>query len=319
MWPFASGALSEQPLGVCRIQAASNPYAGKSQPIGETRTRYSRKFRVNRAKGDVCCPHLTAKRDQSDRLLAAASYSTSSNRAPSVSAGFSLLLHVYPLSQVPQFIGAFIISPLPPLLPKSLQTAGPLPSTGVTRLPWYYQPLRHPLACQPTSRCFPVIRPAFAPPISRRGEEGFSSCLARPRHRTVATTPPECRSASASLRCVILLSSSEGGLSLPGFDVSGPPLRSLALRPGDSPTTPYGDVSMGFKESVSFLSAVQATGFWLFPRRGPATRRPPLTVVVSMGFRSSVSLLPAIQTTGLWLLPRRAYPPLNAPAFAGRT
>ena len=36
---------------------------------GETRTRYSRKFRVNRAKGDVCCPHLTAKRDQSDRLL----------------------------------------------------------------------------------------------------------------------------------------------------------------------------------------------------------------------------------------------------------
>ena len=58
-------------LGVCRIQAASNPYAGKSQPIGETRTRYSRKFRVNRAKGDVCCPHLTAKRDQSDRLLVA--------------------------------------------------------------------------------------------------------------------------------------------------------------------------------------------------------------------------------------------------------
>ena len=56
-------------LGVCRIQAASNAYAGKSQPIGETRTRYSRKFRVNRAKGDVCCPHLTAKRDQSDRLL----------------------------------------------------------------------------------------------------------------------------------------------------------------------------------------------------------------------------------------------------------
>ena len=56
-------------LGVCRIQAASNPYAGKSQPIGETRTRYSRKFRGNRAKGDVCCPHLTAKRDQSDRLL----------------------------------------------------------------------------------------------------------------------------------------------------------------------------------------------------------------------------------------------------------
>ena len=36
-------------------------------------------------------------------------------------------------------------------------------------------------------------------------------------------------------------------------------------------------------------------------RYGPATRRPPLTVVVSMGFRSSVSLLLAIQTTGLAL------------------
>ena len=66
---FASEANVYKRLGVCRIQAASNPYAGKSQPIGETRTRYSRKFRVNRAKGDVCCPHLTAKRDQSDRLL----------------------------------------------------------------------------------------------------------------------------------------------------------------------------------------------------------------------------------------------------------
>ena len=50
-------------------------------------------------------------------------------------------------------IGAFLISPLPPMSSKSLQTAGPLPSTGVTRLHRYYQPLRHPLACQPISRC----------------------------------------------------------------------------------------------------------------------------------------------------------------------
>ena len=68
---ISGGIVGSRVLGVCRIQAASNPYAGKSQPIGETRTRYSRKFRVNRAKGDVCCPHLTAKRDQSDRLLGA--------------------------------------------------------------------------------------------------------------------------------------------------------------------------------------------------------------------------------------------------------
>jgi len=37
-----------------------------------------------------------------------------------------------------------------------------------------------------------------APPISRRGEEGFSSCLARPCHRAVAFTPPEWIAASVS-------------------------------------------------------------------------------------------------------------------------
>ena len=60
----------------------------------------------------------------------------------------------------------------------------------------------------------PVIRPTFAPPISRRGEEGFSSCLARPRHRAVATTPPECHSASASLRYAMPPSSYGNGLGL---------------------------------------------------------------------------------------------------------
>ena len=111
----------------------------------------------------------------------------------------------------------------------------------------------------------PVIRPTFAPPISQRGEEGFSSCLARPRHRAVATTPPECRSASASLRCVILLSSSEGGLSLPGFDVSGPPLRSLALRPGDSPTTLTVTCRWASKSQFPFSLPSKLRGSGSFP------------------------------------------------------
>ena len=181
MWPFASGALSEQPI-------------------------------------------------------AAASYSTSSNRAPSVSAGFSLLLHVYPLSQVPQYRRLYHLA-------SASLVAKVITDSGAASLHRRYPASLVLPTPPPPSRLsadfpvLPVIRPTFAPPISQRGEEGFSSCLARPRHRAVATTPPECRSASASLRCVILLSSSEGGLSLPGFDVSGPPLRSLALRPGDSPTT----------------------------------------------------------------------------------
>ncbi len=41
-------------------------------------------------------------------------------------------------------MGAFIISPLPPMLVEELRTVGPLGSTGVTPLPRYYEPHRHP-------------------------------------------------------------------------------------------------------------------------------------------------------------------------------
>jgi len=63
--------------------------------------------------------------------------------------------------------------------------------------------------------------------------------------------------------------------------MSGPPVRSLPLRPGDSRT--------------------------LHPRAW------------SVGFRVLVSLRPATQVTALWLLPRRGRLPLNTSAFAGRT
>ena len=177
-------------------------------------------------------------------------------------------------------IGAFLISPLPPMSSKSLQTAGPLPPPA---LPGFTGTTSPSATLSPVSR-FPGAAGYTAYLCSadfQRGEEGFSSCLARPRHRTVATTPPECRSASAvcATPCCFRprLEDSASGPSI----FRRPPVRSLSLRSGNSP--------------------------------------PPLTVVVSMGFRASVSLLPAIQTTGLWLLPRRVYPPLNAPAFAGRT
>ena len=107
-------------------------------------------------------------------------------------------------------MGAFVISPLPPLLSEELQAAGSLRSTGVTPLPRYYKPHRHPLvfdrlpgvsgytaylaaadfaagrggllqlrdaSCVTVS---PVIRPTLLSPISRRDEEGFSSCATRP-------------------------------------------------------------------------------------------------------------------------------------------
>src|SRR6202165_3722394 len=45
-----------------------------------------------------------------------------------------------------KLMGAFVISPLPPVLLESLQTAGSLRSTDVTPLPRYYRPSRIPLA-----------------------------------------------------------------------------------------------------------------------------------------------------------------------------
>src|SRR3954447_25091514 len=42
-------------------------------------------------------------------------------------------------------MGAFLISPLTPLLLEPLQTAGRLRSTGITPLPRYYRPGRFPL------------------------------------------------------------------------------------------------------------------------------------------------------------------------------
>src|SRR5215469_17470079 len=110
-------------------------------------------------------------------------------------------------------MGAFVISPLPPVLAKTCCAARPLRSTGITPLPRYYEPNRHRLA---VSR-FPGVAgyTAYpAPPISRWGEDGFSSCSTCPCHRAVPTTPPECHDVSVSPRHVMLPSSRSRGLGL---------------------------------------------------------------------------------------------------------
>ena len=136
-------------------------------------------------------------------------------------------------------IGAFIISPLPPCFQSRYRQQGRFPPPA---LPGFTGTTNPSATLSPVSRLpgAPGYTAYLAPPISRRGEEGFSSCLARPRYRAVATTPPECRSASASLRYAMLLSSRTWGLSLRVFCFSRPPVRSLSLRPGNSPATPYG-------------------------------------------------------------------------------
>ncbi len=51
-----------------------------------------------------------------------------------------------------KLLGAFVISPLPPILLVPVQTAGPLRSTDITPLLRYCGPFRHPLILPPTSR-----------------------------------------------------------------------------------------------------------------------------------------------------------------------
>src|SRR6266849_1529069 len=97
-------------------------------------------------------------------------------------------------------MGAFVISPLPPVLLEPVQVAGPLRSQTLLCFSATTDPsvTLSPVADFPVS---PVIR-FPAPPISRRGEEGFSSCSAHPCHRAVAVTPPECLVPSVSLQTI---------------------------------------------------------------------------------------------------------------------
>ena len=134
-----------------------------------------------------------------------------------------------------------------------------LRSAGITPLPRYSGPLRHPLVCHPLPRST-GYRTAHAPPLSRRDEEGFSSCSTRPCPRAVALTPPEWSAAPASLRRPMLPSPSHHGLGLRSFALSRLPVRSLTLRPGNSLTILKMAVSMGFRRSVSLPPAIQATG-----------------------------------------------------------
>ena len=153
---------------------------------------------------------------------------------------------------------AIVRSPLPSVLSEACRTAGPLRSTGITPLPRYCGPVRHPLAVgRFPGRTGYTAYPA--PPISRRDEEGFSSCLTCPMHRAVAHTPPE------GTRRV------SQPATLPAAFA-----HEASARPPES-----------FVEAILTFTHVTA--------RSLAPIRP---MVLSMGFRALVSRHPAIQATG---------------------
>jgi len=86
-----------------------------------------------------------------------------------------------------------------------------------------------------------------APPISRWDEDGFSSCSAHPCHRAAPTTPPERIDTSVRVRRSMMPSPHPRQLGLRSYFFSGPPMGSLALRPGDSLTIPRMALSVGFR------------------------------------------------------------------------
>jgi len=84
--------------------------------------------------------------------------------------------------------------------------------------------------------------------------------LVYPCHRAVALTPPEWSSASVSLRRPMQPSPYGRELGfLWSFRLSRPNLRSLSLRPDDLLTILKMALSIGIRNSISLLSAIQAT------------------------------------------------------------
>ena len=124
---------------------------------------------------------------------------------------------------------------------------GHYPASSLLRTP--PSPARHPLAVRPLPRVSGYSLD-MAPPLSRWGEEGFSICSTCPRHRAVALTPPERPAASARCDGPCCLRLSTVRLGLRGLSLSGPPVRLLPLRPGDSLTTLSMASSVGFRGSV---------------------------------------------------------------------
>ena len=177
-------------------------------------------------------------------------------------------------------MGAFVISPLPPVLLEPLQTAGPLRSTGITPLLRYYGPLRHPLAF----RRLP-------------GVAGYTaSLLRRFRGGTRRVSPVAQR-----VLVTVLSLSPRRSVSPRQPDCDDP----CCLRP----------MIEGSASGAYHFRGHLCVHF----RYGPMTRSPSFRMALSMGFRIRFpsSCYPSYRASGSY--PGGTCLPLNTPAFAGHT
>src|SRR5512135_1762726 len=143
-------------------------------------------------------------------------------------------------------MGGFVISPLPPVSVKDLQNSrapslhGHYPASSLLRAP------------PPPSRLRPISRgrrlyglpgsAAFA--VGRGGLLQLLDVPLSPCRRSHPAGASRRVSRAAAFRAAFAL---RLRARPPGLSLSGPPLRSLSLRPGDSPAIPRMTVSMGFR------------------------------------------------------------------------
>ena len=143
-------------------------------------------------------------------------------------------------------MGAFVISPLPPVLTEELQ------NSRAPSLHGHYPASSLPRAHPPPSRLRPTSRGPrlYGLPCSGDFSPGRGGLL----QLLDTSLSPCCRyhpagvsrrfSQDATTHAVFAL---RMWARPPGLPLSGPPLRSLSLRPGDSLTIPKMASSMGFR------------------------------------------------------------------------
>ena len=175
-------------------------------------------------------------------------------------------------------MGAFVISPLPPLLSEELQAAGSLRSTGVTPLPRYYKPHRHPLVFDrlPGVSGYTAYLAAANFSTGRGGllQLRDASCV------TVLPLPPRRSDGSSQPgygpSCCLRLSVAGSTSECPHF--RGHIRDSLALRPGD--LLPSRRWPCRWASEIRFPSSLpselQGSGFYLGGSDSRRTRPPSL-------------------------------------------
>ena len=141
----------------------------------------------------------------------------------------------------------------------------PLPSTAVTRLRQYYEPLRHPSQPGLSLTSCQLIHAAITAGTSRVAYGPL--CL-----HAVANTPAGLMELVRSYRSISFGLPRNRGGSAPALTVSGPARRSLTLRPARSPSRLATLYIRGFSSFVASTAALIATG-WSEPVPGRAYSR----------------------------------------------